>query len=148
MIIYHSVLCLLFDFFSPFFKKFYIKKEFITSFVDDNMSSATFATLSLVIDTFWLKFERFCSSLLFVGDVFLVAAGDFLDDGRYGNRGMILGVDCSGSRLEVFLDAVGVASVSINEVSQILGVTHLTHLNHISFIIRQGFYPSKTIRKN
>ena len=105
------------------------------------MSSATFATLSLVIDTFWLKFERFCSSLVFVGDVFLVAAGDFLDDGRYGNRGMILGVDCSGSRLEVFLDAVGVASVSINKLSQILGVTHLYFCNPYFFHYMKRFLP-------
>ena len=73
--------------------------------------------LSFVMETFWLRFERFCSSLVGPGDDLLVAMGDLLDDGRYDNRGISGGEDGStgsGSRFEVFLEIVSVDSVSEN----------------------------------
>ena len=70
--------------------------------------------LSFVIETFWLRLERFCSSLVAPDDDLLVAMGDLLDDGRYGNLGISGGSDDSGSgsRFDIFLEIVFDDSVS------------------------------------
>ena len=68
------------------------------------------------METFWLRFDRFCSSFVAPGNDLLVTplGDDLLDDGRYDNRGISGGSEDSGSGscLDLFLDMLIVDSVS------------------------------------